>query len=224
MKKTCLFILIVAVLAAACSKGDSYDGSLSGGHASSPTAYSPARAYMLRIADDLVTENLDMLENALYLNRLGTTSGSTGFKTGGADLETPGTSWEVTREGNLKGLTLTHAAAADTWILQQKGDYTLGGDTYATSYTLSAVRKEAFEGAESHFSWVVTLEGSRTEQQGYSCTFVTYGAISYQAATTSQWRTSGVLGMTVYKKGTAIDRATLTIKGNNYEAEFRNGL
>lgn len=217
MKKLIYLTLVLGALAS-CTKG--YNESSFNG--SGRVSGSQGRVYMLGIANDLVVDNLQVLENALYADLLAS-GGAVSYETGGKSLRTPGAEWKVKYLDGYKGLSLK-CLGEDSWTLRYEGDYLLGSNTYPTRYTLTA--RSAVKEKENHYDWDVTLDGYRTEKGGYSCHFWTDSPLRYQSdGEIRGWSNCfGVLMMTVYKDGQGIDGTMLELNGPLSSANFHQGV
>ena len=223
-KKTLLCCLALPFLFLACSKGydvgeEYYSGSTHGNSG-------VGRLYMLNIADALVIDNLKTLENALYADHLGgsSTEDSASYEKGGKSLRTQGATWKVTYLSGLVGLTIT-ADGDNSWTMRWDDDMDLDGNTYPTKYTLTATCTEDMS-QKSHFNWEVTLDGSRTEREGYACHFWTRAPLLYevQGASDARWAScTGILFMEVSKNGKGVDGCTLQLQGPMSNALYRRG-
>ena len=216
MKKSAI-ILTILILAVSCSKSeDAFHGS---GRSSSEIG----RIYMLGIINDIVVDNLQQMENALFISERDGTGAS--FDKGGKALTDDGAVWTLTREGSaLKGLTITRQSE-DTWLMERKGDYPILDVVYPTNYKMTVVKGESQ--TASHYNWDVTITGDRTEKEGYSCRFSSDGVLkfSYEKGNTSDWdKCQGYLMMSVKKNNEAVDEACLVLDGGQYDAVFRRVL
>lgn len=166
MKKI-LYALTAGLMAlTACSKGD-YNylpGDVLGGQYI--YNYNEGRQYMMLIADDLVTGVINELELAMEVEARGLSS-SSHFKYTGSFYE-KGSLWRVKAEGaTFKGMEI-NCVDEHTWHVSFEGDLDLGGNSYPTTFSLTAKQ------LQEHSQWGVTLKGSRTERGGYYCTFETH--------------------------------------------------
>ena len=236
MKKSIILLLSAAAivaLSASCSKGYDIESEYGVGGRSSANS-GAGRSYMMQIADNIVTDCLDELEHALLVNSRG--KESLHFDTGSASIESVGAVWTVIApENKLQGLTIKRTSVSETWEMHFDGEYLFdinndnyydeGYDSsYPTEWTITA--KRVTGSSNRHFSWNVSINGTRTEQKGYSCSFTTPSYIEYIASTASdKWiQLYGVLYMTTYKDGSPIDLSMLEFRGSLDKAEYARGL
>lgn len=201
MKKA-LYILAIAVMAAACSKGSRVnpDSAAVGGYSTYNS--SPVGQYMMSIADDLVAGALTELETSFLLEKS-----------------------EVTWNSRFKGMTIVKAGEMDdTWSLTYEGQLTMGGSTYETRFSIVATREVVQEG--QHADWTVSVSGMRTEREGYSCKFDGLGGLGYQTGgSRTGWnQIYGKLSMDVFKDNARIDTGLLVFNGTPSAAQFVRGL
>lgn len=222
----------MALLFAACSKGEYYDKDIVGGRISYYNGN--GRGYMMYIADNLVTDVLDELVMALGVNQMGTQT-SSHFVMDGSLVEV-GSTWSVKAGDNVfKGMTI-RCYAADSWSISFDGDYAFGTNYYPTRFTMKAVRMDSGKdsalpaGAEG---WRVTLLGERDERGGYMCTFSTGATaglphldyMNTRGTGASGWNwMAGDLSMSVYKDGDVVDVCCLSFEGSPSQATFVRGL
>lgn len=215
MKKT--VILLAILLAASCSKN--YDAFSGSGRSTSETG----RMYMIGIVNDVVVDNLQQLESALFISERGADALS--FNTGGKKLTDEGAVWTLTREGSVfNGLKITRTGE-NSWEMERSGEYPILGVIYPTSYKISVVRGSSKNA--SHYDWDVSLNGKRTEKEGYACAFSSDGVLSftYEKGNTADWNScKGYLMMSVTKNNKAVDEACLVLDGGESEAAFRRLL
>jgi hypothetical protein len=154
--------------------------------------------YMMHIADDLVAGALENLEIALELGKT-----------------------EVTWASHFSGMTI-QKADENVWHLSYEGPFAFDDKTYQTAFVMTATKLNE----EKHADWDVTITGSRTEREGYRCTFESLGAITYKALYTEQgWdMLYGRLSMLVFNKDTKKDGCMLTFDGAPSQAHFVRGL
>ena len=213
MKKIMLLAGCV-LLFAACSKEDldAFGDTLDAGN-------NPVRDYMVLLTDQLGSASLEELEEALNLESIG--SVMTLFYAAEGGLTEPGSVWKLNRTGRLKGLVMKKLQEEGSWQLEYDGDLELDIYTYPTHFTMTAVRPEA----KPHGDWTVTLEGSRTEKDGYACNFSTDGELRFEALQEDNlWYAYGTLQMQVFKDETLIDNAFLSLRGARKAATFAHGL
>ena len=154
--------------------------------------------YMMHIADDLVAGALENLEIALELGKT-----------------------EVTWASHFSGMTI-QKADENVWHLSYEGPFAFDDKTYQTAFVMTATKLNE----EKHADWDVTITGSRTEREGYRCTFESLGTITYKALYTEQgWdMLYGRLSMLVFNKDTKKDGCMLTFDGAPSQAHFVRGL
>ena len=215
MKKL-MILAVAALIAAGCSKG--YDASQDHFGGRSEYYYLDAHNYMLGIADNLVTDALDNLEDALVLN---------------GDAEVPlGTSWTIQSILRpLRGMTITKTGSG--WKMDYTGDYTIDGETYPLTVSINAVQGTKI--SSTHYCWRITLLGSRSERGGYSCDFATLNEVQYSyklieeapdaLLNKSGWdQIFGTYYAKILKNGQAIDDWRLILDGYPFSARFFPGL
>ena len=201
MKKA-IYILAIAVMAAACSKGSRINPESAAVGGYSTYNSSPVGQYMMSIADDLVAGALTELETSFLLEKS-----------------------EVTWNSRFKGMTIVKAGEMDdTWSLTYEGQLTMGGSTYETRFSIVATREVVQEG--QHADWTVSVSGTRTEREGYSCKFVGMGSLGYQTGgSRTGWnQIYGKLSMDVFKDKARIDTGLLVFNGAPSTAQFVRGL
>ena len=214
MKRLVFLGGLVLLLATACHKADedAFGGNFS-------AEGNPVREYMLSLADELVASALEELEEALGYDEQ--SAASQAFYDMKGDLKQPGGIWVLRRESLMKGLVL-RMLEEEVWVLDFDGDLLLSIDTYPTSFT---IRAERIDAQNPHTDWKVTLQGQRTERNGYSCTFSSDGPISYEVLFTDRlWQAFGSLQMDVFKDNTLVDKAFLSLRGPRSAAAFAPGL
>ena len=210
---------LVLLLTTACHKID-YDAF--GGHTN--TTDNPVRAYMLTLSDDLLAASLEELETALRLDPSDPVAQALYVIQG--DLHETSGRWTVRRECPLKGLHIRTVLKSEEqmgWLLEYDGEIELSGDTYPTTFTVQAERPVT---EDSHTDWSVTkFSGSRTEREGYKCTFESASDLVFEAlAQEYLWNAYGTLHMSVYKGNSLIDNAYLSLKGAPSAAIFVHGI
>ena len=197
---------------AACYKETDYSA-LGGYYGTDLPAVS---SYMTDIVNELVTLNLDELENAL--SKSDDPIGRMFYDTGNYDsLYEDGSSWRVARESRLQGLTISKVTGSDAWLLSYEGDFSLSGNEFPTEYSIRADRVPAQENGGQ--DWKVTLSGSRTEEDGYSCSFATPETILYKVLEDGYWNAFGYLRMDVSKAGTMIDKLLMEVSGGRNDVK-----
>ena len=160
--------------------------------------YTLGGQYMKHIADDLMAGALENLEIAIDLGKT-----------------------EVTWASHFSGMTI-QKADENVWHLSFEGPFAFDDMSYQTAFTMTATRINE----EKHADWDVTITGSRTEREGYRCTFESLGTITYKALYTEQgWdMLYGRLSMLVFNKDTKKDGCMLTFDGAPSQAHFVRGL
>lgn len=201
MKKA-LYILAIAVMSIACSKGSRINpGSAAVGGNNTYTS-SPLGQYMMHIADDLVAGALNELETSLLLEK------ST-----------------VTWNSRFTGMAIVKDdEEVDTWLLTYEGPFTIDGCTYETRFSIVATREDIMDG--QHGDWNVTVTGTRVEKEGYSCKFDNVGSLTYltDGSRTGWNQIYGKLSMDVIKDKARIDTGLLVFNGTPSAAQFVRGL
>lgn len=193
MKKT-LYILAAAVLAlCSCSKGST---SIVGGHDN--YSYTAGGRYMMYIADDLVAGALEDLEMALDMGKT-----------------------EITWASRFNGMTIVKDSE-NTWLLSYEGPFAFDGQSYQTSFTMTATKANELK----HANWNTSIVGQRVEREGYRCTFESVGNISYQVLNTNKgWDALyGRLSMLVYRNNEKKDGCILEFNGAPSQATFLRGM
>ncbi len=221
MKKYFILLAIAAVAAVSCSKAKTED--IVGGRSQEYNwgGYS----YMMCIADNLTTDALDELEQAL-LTEERNTSMSSHFEMSGSLLK-EGSSWRVSTEATpLQNLKI-EGKGDYTFQLTYEGNYSFGmGEAYPTHFSIEAKLLRNGEGAPGN--WKLNIKGGRTERGGYRCTFETPQGIEYSNTLGSQsngWnQIFGDLYMTVYKDNTTVDLSCLSFNGSPSQAKYTRGL
>lgn len=172
------------------------DDDIVGGHGGYTNT--PGGQYMMHIADDLMAGALEDLEIALELGKT-----------------------EVTWASRLSGMTIVKADE-NVWHLSFEGPFAFDDNSYQTAFTITATMLNE----EKHADWDVTITGTRTEREGYRCSFESLGAITYKALyTNSGWdMLYGRLSMLVYNKDGKKDGCLLTFDGAPSRAQFVRGL
>lgn len=201
MKKI-LYILAIAVVAGACSKGSRINPESAAVGGYSTYKSSPVGQYMMSIADDLVAGALTELETSFLLGKS-----------------------EVTWNSRFKGMSIVKADLLDdTWSLTYEGQLTMGGGTYETRFSIVATREVVQEG--QHADWHVSVSGTRTEREGYSCKFDGLDGLGYQTGgSRTGWnQIYGKLSMDVFKDNARIDTGLLVFNGAPSSAQFVRGL
>lgn len=158
----------------------------------------PGGQYMMHIADDLMAGALEDLEIALDLGKT-----------------------EVTWASRLSGMKIVEADE-NVWYLSFEGPFVFDDQPYQTSFTMTATKVNE----EEHADWDVVISGTRTEREGYRCTFESLGAITYKAmGTTTGWDyLFGRLSMIVYNNEGKKDGCLMHFDGAPSRAQFIRGL
>ncbi|MBQ9192438.1 MAG: hypothetical protein IJ156_01795 [Bacteroidales bacterium] len=213
--RTWYFLAGIALLIlSACSKADS---DAFGGN--EDRTGNPVQTYMLALTDDLAASALEELETALRADPNALSSQAFYLMQG--NLSQTGSTWVLQRECRLKGLVI-NKLDGEVWKLDYDGDLSLQDDSYPTRFTIRAVRMDP---QSSHADWTITLEGSRTEREGYACTFESNGSIRYEALSEDRlWYAYGVLQMNVTRNGTLVDQAFLSLNGPRNASGFVHKL
>ena len=220
MKKYFILLAIAAMATLSCKK-ESQD--IVGGR--SEDYNWGGRSYMMYIADNLTTDALDELELALQTEQRGTGM-SSHFEMNGS-LYKAGSSWRVsTLSSPLPDLRIEGKGNA-TFLLSYKGDYAFEADCdYPTTFSITAQLLRDGEGAPGN--WRLVIKGSRTEREGYSCTFETPEGIQYSntlGMESKGWnQIFGNLYMTVYKNKNTVDLSCLSFNGSPSQAKYTRGL
>ena len=194
MKKI-LYILAAATLAlSSCTRGS--DSDIVGG--STVGTQTLGGRYMMHIADNLMAGALENLELALELGKT-----------------------EITWASHFTGMTL-QKQADKTWQLSYSGPFAFDGQSYPTSFTMTATRLND----EKHADWEVSITGERTERESYSCRFESLGAITYRTTYSNNgWNMLyGRLSMVVYNQQGKKDGCLLQFDGAPSQAKFVRGL
>ena len=209
---------LVLLFTTACQKIN-YDAF--GGH--TDTTDNPVRAYMIALSDDLLAVSLEELETALRLDPADPIAQALYVVQG--DLRETDGRWTIRRECPLKGLVIRTFIKSEEqmgWLLEYDGEIDLSGDAYPTTFTVQAERPVT---EDLHTDWTITrFTGSRTEREGYKCTFESASNIVFEAlAEDYLWNAYGTLHMSVYKGNSLIDNAYLSLKGAPSAAIFVHG-
>jgi len=185
----------------------------------------PAYNYIMSIADDLVTDVLGELETAFTVERIGNASGRR-FDMSQGSILTEGVSWRVKLDTRaLNGMTLTNIGS-DTWEMAFEGPYKLGESVYPVNFILRA-RRGALIAGGSHYNWAVTINGDRTEKEGYACTYSSENTVFYQCTGGNSvgWNNvEGTYVLTVLRYREPIDVWALEFNGSPSTAVFSRGL
>lgn len=222
MKRTVILAGTALLLMTACSKAD-HD--YFGGH--SKTGDNPVQDYMLTLADDLLTASLEELEDALKANPQDPVARAL-YDMQGDDLQLSGSTWTIRRECTLRGLVLRCEPedGQTAWNLVFNGDLELAGESYPTRFSIRLRPEDGEQNQSSHFNWTVfEFSGSRTERDGYSCSFgLASSAILFRALLGDHlWNPYGSLQMKVFKNQDLVDTAFLTLAGFPSASTFVHG-
>ena len=160
--------------------------------------YSPGGEYMMHIADDLIAGALEDLEIASQMGKT-----------------------EITWASRFTGMQIVQAEE-NVWHLNFKGPFAFDDKSYQTVFTMSATKLNE----EEHADWDVIITGTRTEREGYRCSFESLGAITYRAmGTTTGWDyLFGRLSMIVYNNEGKKDGCLMHFDGAPSRAQFIRGL
>ena len=220
MKRMMYFAGLVLLLTTACQKAD-HD--YFGGH--THKSDNPVHEYMLTLADDLLTASLEELASALRANPQDPIARASYDIQG--DLLQPGGTWTLRLECPLKGLVIRSETVDEetVWNLVYDGSLSLAGERYPTQYSIRVRPKDEGQDLSSYIDWsVFEFSGTRTEREGYKCTFgLATPTISFRAVTDHYWNPYGSLQMTVYKNEEVIDHALLTLSGAPSASTFVHG-
>lgn len=223
MKKFAIIAASALLCLSGCTKSYSpySDKAVGMGETSNNT---PSRSYMMAIVDDMVTGALEELETAFRVDQLGNGS-SVRFDISGGSILTEGVSWKVTgKERALCGMTIKNIGA-DTWEMDFNGPFSLLGDVYPVNFIMKAKRGSLISG--NHYNWGITLNGNRTEREGYSCTYATKETVLYMSTqnNTVGWNyLEGAYTLTVLLNQEPIDQWSMVLNGNLGNTEFYRGI
>ena len=177
----------------------------------------PLMSYMTTIADSFVCDNLRELESALSASESGGL-GKYFYENNGKALTEDGAVWTVKKESNLRGLKIEKVSGA--WKLSYSGKYAFSGNPeYETSITIIA--EQADPAATGHQSWNLIIDGTRTEENGYSCTFSSVDMpVRYKmiGGDNLLWNAFGYIMMTVYKNDTQVDKVVMELAGGKSDS------
>lgn len=221
MKKYFILLAIAAMAAVSCNKEAQAD--IVGGR--SEEYNRGGRAYMMFIADNLTTDALDELEQAI-LTEERNTGMSSHFEMSGS-LFKAGSSWRVATETSPLPNLKIEGKGNSTFLLTYDGKYAFASaNNYPTFFTIEAKLLRNGEGAPGN--WRLVVKGNRTERDGYRCTFETPGGIEYSntlGAQSKGWnQIFGDLYMTVYKNNSTVDLSCLSFNGSPSQAKYTRGL
>ncbi|MBO4427621.1 MAG: hypothetical protein J5771_03960 [Bacteroidales bacterium] len=223
MKKILLFAF-AAVAALSCSvdsMNDVWNGSDRGGNR-------PGEAYMRQITEYLLVDNLQELEQAIYLDSLGRASDRHYAKTG-ASIRTVGSKWVLRdSERSLAGLEISMTADS-TWQLKRNDKYRFPDEkssNYRTDYTITAKQQPDNLGrSRGHCAWRLTVAATRYEDLGYKAEFSTQPDFLYKGGKLGWWTyCKGLMRMDVTRNGTYVDRCTIEYDGRKSGYIYIRGL
>jgi hypothetical protein len=160
--------------------------------------YTPGARYMICIADDLTAGALQDLEIAIDMGKT-----------------------EISWASHFTGMEI-EKVEENVWQLSFEGPFDFDYQTYETTFSMTATKLNE----EKHADWDVVITGTRTEREGYRCTFESLGAITYRAlGTTTGWDYMfGRLSMIVYNKDGKKDGCMMNFDGAPSKAQFVRGL
>lgn len=210
--KALAVLSIFAVSVSSCSKGDPQDA-----FGSEITTESPLVGYMNNFAEDIISVSLKNLESALRASSDGGIK-MLFYDTNNIALTADGSVWKVKREGDLQGMSISKVAGENAWTLTYSGGVEFTGGTYPTEFTVKAIQKDPT--SEGHQNWDVLIDGTRTEDKGYSCEFTSMNTvIEYKALTEENlWNAFGYIVMTVYKNGNQLDQIVMELAGGRSDS------
>lgn len=173
----------------------------------------PGEGYMLILSQRLLPDYLIALESALVYDSYGYPS-NTDYQTGDVSLNTQGAVWTVNGKKAVKGIKIT-CIDNGVWKLEREGEYyfydsyykSQDNDGYPTQCTVIATQLESVNSA-GHYNWKVTFTGSRTEREGYACTFKSEPDLTYTSTADLSNSWSGCEGsatMYITKNGEKVD-------------------
>ena len=226
MKKNILILILAALAAVSCYRGDYVGGSdpIVGGHSSEGNY--KLRTYMMSIADNLIAGILDEFELATSINGKNM-SRSSHFDISGA-LNEVGSVWTVRADDSkFKGLSIRCDDADGKWTVSFKGNFPLvkNENFFPTNIVVTVKKHETT--SEKSTGWETTISGSREERGGYTCTFesesLTY--VNTRGIGTQGWdQMFGDLYMEVFKSSDSIDYCCLTFNGSPGKSTLIRGL
>lgn len=161
---------------------------------------------------DTAYESMQAIEQALYLDSLGTGPGAE-FRTNGKSLRSEKGEWWLSDE-TLKGLSIRNAEKDSCWTISFNGKIVFGNakNRYKTKYTINArILPENAQG-KNHYNWELSITGRRDEDDGFMAEFYTNVPLFLKWGSTRQhWNGfDGSVHMTVYHYGNICDEATLS--------------
>lgn len=212
-------ILLIAAVGCEKDRYSGFNGTYSYSH------YDKER-YTIRIADNLIVDNLKALETALIADKYADNNMQafqTTYKTNGISLKTPGAVWVVDAVETVKGVTITKEAEDGVWTLTRNADMSLNGKTYPTKYTIKATLVK--EAMDNHYEWSVTLDGSRKERNGYACTFWSEESLDYTTTYFEGWSECiGAIFVNVSKNDKKVEMWRMQFNGDIHNYSFTVGL
>ena len=207
MKKIFLFtIALIGMLS--CSRDYDYIDRGFDGNTSYTGAYT--RAYIQQISDNLIIQNLQALESVIALDV--------------NNIWKVGNEYTYNKELDIQGVVIRKTEADSTWTLTRIGDYPINGIKYPTEYVITA-KMSVGKSGPNHYDWTMTMEGQRTEDHGFACSFSSDGAIKYNSSPYSYNKWSSIYGtilLFVTKDGTQIDKAMLEFIGDPNNPFYAN--
>ena len=210
MKRIPYILIALACLLCSCSREHISDPGLDG-NSQYRGAYT--RAYLQQIADNLVIHNLQAMEKGLALYS--------------PDIWQKGAKFIVSNEElDIKGAEIIKAEADSTWTIKYSGDFPINYTKFPTEYVMT-IRMKSQPKSSSHFGWIVRLEGSRTEDKGFFCSFHTDGTMDYTPynGTYTNWgQIHGTLLLSISRNGRQIDYAMPRFNGPSSNPYYTNQL
>ena len=225
MKK--IIIAALVILLCSCTQEGLFDESYEG----TPERTTLAELYLVKFSTLLVPDYLIALEDALAYDAYGyysSSSNSRDYISGGVSIRTIGTQWTINSKKVIKGVTIK-CIADDTWELDWTGPYSLTGngydyyadnDEYAYKTHCKVTAKMLKKTAYTHYDWLVTMNGERTERKGYACTFSSSPDMTFTTSEASKSYSSwdsceGAATMIVTKNGEKVDMARMDYLGTD---------
>lgn len=224
MKKSIITVLVCVLSFTACMKQsrdfESYYVSIVGGNSS--TMNSEAKSYANFVADDLISDSVVILEESFLLTdfaikRL--------FKTNGKAIEEQGAVWTLKdSDKGFPGMKLS-CLGNDVWTLEWSGDYKVGSSYYPTQFVITGKRGSKIgKDTGSHYNWEISIEGKRTEDLGYSCSFLSEKLEYTGDEHTSFDRWSAVKGeleMIIYQNSSVLETWLVIYRGEGKTSTLR---
>ncbi|MBQ7163659.1 MAG: hypothetical protein IJR64_08750 [Bacteroidales bacterium] len=208
MKRIIFVITLVVASMTSCQR---YDGTE---HFSPTYVSTPLKEYMLCISNDIVTATLEELESALKMDKESTMA-KYFYQSNGTSLSADGSMWKVLRDGALSGATITKVSGKQAWTIEFDGKFSFNGNRFDTHFNLTATAVDP--SADGHRDWDVEINGNRTEEDDYTCSFNNAETpINYRAIddAESSWNAFGFLIMEVNKNGNKVDALIMQLRGN----------